>query len=538
MANKPFRAIADRPELVAALAGKADGARFLGFTRQIVAVDEADRFAKAGAAQDGDLWFQPVAGAPADTTAPAAPTAFSSTAGNAQNVLAWTNPTAPDFAGVKVLRKAGGYPATITDGTVVYTGVGTGYTDVGRTNGVADFYAIFAFDAVPNYSAPATATSTPTLGNVAPAAFTPVVSAITATGCTVTASTTDANSDPLTYKYAVTTSATPPADWTAIAAFTSPQAVTGLTASTPAYYAHVRAFDGSLATVGTSTSFATAAAPDVTLPVLTGALSAVAQAGGTSVLLDWPDATDNVGVNGYDVEYGTTNAYGSIVTDPTASTVLITGMLGTTLYYFRVRAHDAAGNVSAWLTTTTTTTATAVVYTEPFDSLAAWTKTYTAGATATIVAGRFHLAEMAEDAVYRFDTPGTALTDVLVQGKVFAGPTNAARAMLFARAGGANCNDGYCARYEFSNKTLNLLIGSVNPVGATVTLGAHPTSVGVKVTGTGSSTRLTAYVDGAPNATLTDIADPAGTYVSGAASVQGYAATAIFEMDDFTVQVL
>jgi len=264
VANKPFRAIADRPELVAALAGKADGARFLGFTRQIVAVDEADRFAKAGAAQDGDLWFQPVAGAPADTTAPAAPTAFSSTAGNAQNVLAWTNPTL-DFAGVKVLRKAGGYPATITDGTVVYTGVGTGYTDVGRTNGVADFYAIFAFDAVPNYSAPATATSTPTLGNVAPAAFTPVVSAITATGCTVTASTTDANGDPLTYKYQVlpTAAAAPAAadaSWTSAAVLTSPQAWIGGAAST-AYKVHVRASDGTLFTVGSSLEFTTIVAP-------------------------------------------------------------------------------------------------------------------------------------------------------------------------------------------------------------------------------------------------------------------------------------
>lgn len=94
--------------------------------------------------------------------------------------------------------------------------------------------------------------------NEAPAAFTPTVSSVTDTGASVAFSTTDPDGDSLTYKVAVTTSATPPSDWSGYTDVTSPQAVSDLTIETT-YYAHVRAFDGKLATVGTSASFTTLA---------------------------------------------------------------------------------------------------------------------------------------------------------------------------------------------------------------------------------------------------------------------------------------
>lgn len=94
--------------------------------------------------------------------------------------------------------------------------------------------------------------------NEAPAAFTPVVSSVTDTGASVAFSTTDSDDDALTYKLAVTASETPPSDWSGYTDVTSPQAVTELTPET-VYYAHVRAFDGKLATVGTSASFTTLA---------------------------------------------------------------------------------------------------------------------------------------------------------------------------------------------------------------------------------------------------------------------------------------
>lgn len=189
--------------------------------------------------------------------------------------------------------------------------------------------------------------------NAAPAAFTPTVSGISGTEATVTVATTDPNGDSLTYKVAVTTSPTPPADWSGYSVVTSPHTVTGLTPDAT-YYAHGRAFDGELATVGTSASFVTESV-DVTAPVLAGTLTLTPSP--TSIVCDWPDATDNVGVVGYDVEYGTTLSYGSTITDPTTSTATITGLSPETTYYVRVRAYDAAGNFSDYLTDDTATTA-------------------------------------------------------------------------------------------------------------------------------------------------------------------------------------
>ena len=180
----------------------------------------------------------------------------------------------------------------------------------------------------------------------------PTISNETATGCRVSFGTTDPDGDTLTYKVAVTTSPTPPADWSGYTDVTSPHDVTGLTPETT-YYAHVRASDGSLTTVGTSAPFATSEQPtgDTTAPTLSGTLTATASIG--QIVLDWSDATDNVAVTGYDIEYGTTASYGTATTS-TTSTKTITGLAADTLYYFRVRAYDAEGNKSDWLTTTGT----------------------------------------------------------------------------------------------------------------------------------------------------------------------------------------
>lgn len=64
----------------------------------------------------------------------------------------------------------------------------------------------------------------------------------------------------------------------------------------------------------------------------------------TTVSLTWSPSTDNVGVTGYDVYYGSTKANGS----PVAGTAYtVTGLSPNTAYSFTVRARDAAGNTSA-----------------------------------------------------------------------------------------------------------------------------------------------------------------------------------------------
>lgn len=100
-----------------------------------------------------------------DVTPPSEVTNLQAVAGDTQISLSWTNPVSADFAGVKIVRKVGSYPANITDGTVVYNSNGTSYVDTGLTNDVTYYYSAFTYDEVPNYSLGATggarATATP-----------------------------------------------------------------------------------------------------------------------------------------------------------------------------------------------------------------------------------------------------------------------------------------------------------------------------------------------------------------------------------------
>ena len=79
---------------------------------------------------------------------------------------------------------------------------------------------------------------------------------------------------------------------------------------------------------------------DTTPPTAPGQLRVTGTAP-TSVNLAWDASTDNVGVTGYTVAYGT----GSINVTGTSAT--ITGLSPDTAYTFKVTARDAAGNVSA-----------------------------------------------------------------------------------------------------------------------------------------------------------------------------------------------
>jgi endo-1,4-beta-xylanase len=72
---------------------------------------------------------------------------------------------------------------------------------------------------------------------------------------------------------------------------------------------------------------------------------------GSTVSLSWTASTDNVGVTGYDVFRGSTQAGTS-----TGTTFTDTGLSATTAYTYTVKAHDAAGNASSASSPATGTT--------------------------------------------------------------------------------------------------------------------------------------------------------------------------------------
>ncbi len=71
----------------------------------------------------------------------------------------------------------------------------------------------------------------------------------------------------------------------------------------------------------------------------------------TTLSLSWTASTDNVGVTGYDVYQGN-NVIGSV----TNTSYNVTGLTPNTAYQFRVKAKDAAGNVSEFSNTASATT--------------------------------------------------------------------------------------------------------------------------------------------------------------------------------------
>ncbi|EGL20218.1 MULTISPECIES: glycosyl hydrolase family 18 protein [unclassified Paenibacillus] len=129
--------------------------------------------------------------------------------------------------------------------------------------------------------------------------------------------------------------------------------ITGLTPST-AYSFTVKAKDaaGNVSAASSAVSVTTDAnsggGTDTTAPTAPANLAVTAKTS-TSVTLGWTASTDNVGVTGYTVSYGSTSV------NVTGTTATISGLTAGTAYTFNVKAKDAAGNLSAAATVSATT---------------------------------------------------------------------------------------------------------------------------------------------------------------------------------------
>ena len=124
------------------------------------------------------------------------------------------------------------------------------------------------------------------------------------------------------------------------------------------YSYRVRATDAA-GNLSTYSNTATALTPDTTSPSQPATLTATAVSGG-EIDLSWGASTDNVGVIGYQVERcqgASCTSFAQIAT-PTATTYKDTTVAVGTSYSYRVRATDAAGNLSTYSNTTSATTQT------------------------------------------------------------------------------------------------------------------------------------------------------------------------------------
>lgn len=102
--------------------------------------------------------------------------------------------------------------------------------------------------------------------------------------------------------------------------------------------------------------------------------------------LTWTAASDDTAVTAYDVEVG-----GTVIASPSTASQAVTDLTPLTNYTVRVRARDAAGNVSAWVAVsggvTTASGAPAALFSDDFNrangAAAGWTAT--GGGAANIV---------------------------------------------------------------------------------------------------------------------------------------------------------
>ncbi len=132
---------------------------------------------------------------------------------------------------------------------------------------------------------------------------------------------------------------------------------TGLAAST-AYTYRVRASDaaGNLSGYSSTATATTQAAPDGQAPTAPSGLAATAVSA-SQINLSWTASTDNVGVTQYLIErQGGGVATFTQVATAAGTTYSNTGLAASTAYTYRVRASDAAGNLSGYSSTATATT--------------------------------------------------------------------------------------------------------------------------------------------------------------------------------------
>ena len=298
-----------------------------------------------------------------DPEPPSAPGGLAASAvGPGEVDLSWT--AASDNVGVTgydVFRCQGTGCSDFTE--LATLGAVTGYKDTSVAPTTSYTYRVRAFDAAGNlgpYSDPASATTAAapdTQPPTKPASLEASASGSDTIGLSWDAATDDRGVSGYQVERCSGQGCT---DFTHLADTTdTTYSDSGLTASTEYTY-RVRASDaaGNLSAYSDPASATTAAAPDTQPPTKPASLEASAS-GSDTIGLSWDAATDDRGVSGYQVErcsgQGCTDF--THLADTTDTTYSDSGLTASTEYTYRVRASDAAGNLSAYSDPASATTA-------------------------------------------------------------------------------------------------------------------------------------------------------------------------------------
>ena len=115
---------------------------------------------------------------------------------------------------------------------------------------------------------------------------------------------------------------------------------------------------GNLSSYSPIATATTAAAPDTTAPTAPSSLTTWSGDSASTAVLGWTASTDNVGVTGYRIERCQGSGCTTFTQIGTSSVTSYSsnGLLSGTTYRYRVRAADAAGNLSGYSNVVSVTT--------------------------------------------------------------------------------------------------------------------------------------------------------------------------------------
>jgi chitodextrinase len=379
-----------------------------GYTARVITVPDSDLVEDATVSSTGSYsataplspaaaWvmqmvaFKAAGASPPDTTPPTAPSNLTAAGISSTQInLSWNAST--DNVGVTgylIERCLGSSCSNFAQVATVASG--TTYSDTGLTVLTVYSYRVRATDAAGNlsgYSGTATASTPDTTPPSTPSGLGATATSTSQINLSWTASTDNVG---------VTAYLIERCQGAACASFAQIASIgpgttysdTGLTAST-SYSYRVRATDAAnnLSAYSNTASATTQSVPDTQPPTAPTSLAAN-PISSVQINLTWTTSTDNVGVTGYKVErcQGAGCTSFAQIAAPAGTTYSDTGLLANTTYLYRVRATDAAGNLSGYSNTASATTLTGpppgikfvqVNYATPQSTLTTVAVTYTA----------------------------------------------------------------------------------------------------------------------------------------------------------------
>lgn len=258
---------------------------------------------------------------------------------------------------------------------IATTTTGLTYGNTGLTPVTTYQYRVRAIDAAGNLSAYSSVVSATTLADTtkptAPTALTATPISSAQIDLSWTASTDAVGVTGYRIERCTGTTCT---NYVQIATTTTTAYSNTVLAPLTAYRYRVRANDASgnlssysSAVVGTTPTFSDTQAPSVPASLTAAAVS------GTQINLSWGTSIDNVGVTGYQLErcQGAGCATFTQIASLTATTYTDSGLSPATTYSYRVRATDAANNLSGYSSTANAATQYAgpITFTYSYDAL-------------------------------------------------------------------------------------------------------------------------------------------------------------------------